>query len=133
MITPILSFVVLVVGYFTYGKLVERTFGPDDRMTPANSMTDGVDYMPMKTWRAYLVQLLNIAGTGPIFGALMGACFGPEDVSEFLLQQLQPEGDSRTERLLRELLRRVPVWQMECNRELEAARIAYCAMSGKLE
>ena len=57
----------------------------------------------------------------------------PEDVSEFLLQQLQPEGDPRTERLLRELLRRVPVWQMECNRELEAARIAYCAMSGKLE
>ena len=77
MITLILSFVVLVVGYFTYGKLVERTFGPDDRVTPANSMTDGVDYMPMKTWRAYLVQLLNIAGTGPIFGALMGACFGP--------------------------------------------------------
>ena len=57
----------------------------------------------------------------------------PEDVSEFLLQQLQPEGDSRTERLLRELLRRVPVWQMECNREHEAARIAYCAMSGKME
>ena len=56
---------------------MERTFGPDDRVTPANSMTDGVDYMPMKTWRAYLVQLLNIAGTGPIFGALMGACFGP--------------------------------------------------------
>ncbi len=77
MITLILSFAVLVVGYFTYGKLVERTFGPDDRVTPANAMTDGVDYMPMKTWRAYLVQLLNIAGTGPIFGALMGACFGP--------------------------------------------------------
>ena len=57
----------------------------------------------------------------------------PEDVSEFLIQQLQPDGDPRTERLLRELLRRVPVWQMECNRELEAARIAYCAMSGKLE
>ena len=77
MITLILSFVVLFIGYFTYGRLVERTFGPDDRVTPANSMTDGVDYMPMKTWRAYLVQLLNIAGTGPIFGALMGACFGP--------------------------------------------------------
>ena len=45
MITLILSFVVLVVGYFTYGKLVERTFGPDDRVTPANAMTDGVDYM----------------------------------------------------------------------------------------
>ena len=77
MITLILSFVALVIGYFTYGKLVERTFGPDDRVTPANSMTDGVDYIPMKTWRAFLVQLLNIAGTGPIFGALMGACFGP--------------------------------------------------------
>ena len=77
MISLFLSFAVLVIGYFTYGKLVERTFGPDDRVTPANAMTDGVDYMPMKTWRAYLVQLLNIAGTGPIFGALMGACFGP--------------------------------------------------------
>ncbi len=77
MITLMLSFVALLIGYLTYGKLVERTFGPDDRVTPANSMTDGVDYMPMKTWRAYLVQLLNIAGTGPIFGALMGACFGP--------------------------------------------------------
>ena len=77
MITLILSFAVLFIGYLTYGRLVERTFGPDDRVTPANSMNDGVDYMPMKTWRAYLVQLLNIAGTGPIFGALMGACFGP--------------------------------------------------------
>ena len=77
MISLFLSFAVLVIGYFTYGRLVERTFGPDDRVTPANSMTDGVDYMPMKTWRAFLVQLLNIAGTGPIFGALMGACFGP--------------------------------------------------------
>ena len=77
MITLVLSFAVLFIGYLTYGKLVERTFGPDDRVTPANSMNDGVDYMPMKTWRAFLVQLLNIAGTGPIFGALMGACFGP--------------------------------------------------------
>ena len=77
MITLVLSFIALIIGYFTYGRLVERTFGPDDRVTPANSLNDGVDYMPMKTWRAYLVQLLNIAGTGPIFGALMGACFGP--------------------------------------------------------
>ena len=77
MITLLLSFLVLLIGYLTYGKLVEKTFGPDDRVTPANSMNDGVDYMPMKTWRAFLVQLLNIAGTGPIFGALMGACFGP--------------------------------------------------------
>ncbi len=77
MITLLLSFLALLVGYMTYGRLVERTFGPDDRVTPANSMNDGVDYMPMKPWRAFLVQLLNIAGTGPIFGALMGACFGP--------------------------------------------------------
>ena len=77
MISLILSFVVLVLGYFTYGALVEKTFRPDDRVTPANAMNDGVDFMPMKTWRAFLVQLLNIAGTGPIFGALMGACFGP--------------------------------------------------------
>lgn len=77
MISLCLSFAVLLVGYFTYGKLVDRVFGPDDRVTPANRLTDGVDYVPMKTWRVWLVQLLNIAGTGPIFGPLMGACFGP--------------------------------------------------------
>ena len=77
MISLILSFAVLILGYVTYGRIVERTFGPDDRTTPANALTDGVDYVPMKTWRAFLVQLLNIAGTGPIFGPLMGACFGP--------------------------------------------------------
>ena len=77
MISLVLSFTVLVVGYFTYGKLVEKVFAPDDRVTPANAINDGVDFVPMKTWKAFLVQLLNIAGTGPIFGALMGACFGP--------------------------------------------------------
>lgn len=77
MISLILSFAVLIIGYLTYGKLVDRMFGPDDRVTPANRLTDGVDYVPMKTWRVFLVQLLNIAGTGPIFGPLMGACFGP--------------------------------------------------------
>lgn len=60
-----------------YGKIVERVFRPDDRPTPAIAHPDGVDYIPMKTWRVFLVQLLNIAGTGPIFGALMGAVFGP--------------------------------------------------------
>lgn len=71
------SIAALIVGYFTYGKVVERLFGPDNRKTPAYTENDGVDFVPMKLWRTYLIQLLNIAGTGPIFGALMGACFGP--------------------------------------------------------
>ena len=77
MFSLMISFCVLIAGYLVYGKIVERVFGPDDRQTPAVRLNDGVDYVPMKTWKAFLVQLLNIAGTGPIFGALMGACFGP--------------------------------------------------------
>ena len=73
----ILSFIVLIAGYFVYGKIIETIFSPDDRKTPAFTKQDGVDFMPLPTWKAFLVQLLNIAGTGPIFGALMGACFGP--------------------------------------------------------
>lgn len=77
MITFAIALAVLLGGYLLYGKLVERVFRPDDRPTPAVEHPDGVDYVPMKTWRVFLVQLLNIAGTGPIFGALMGAVFGP--------------------------------------------------------
>ena len=77
MISLVLSFAVLIAGYFVYGRIVEGVFAPDDRKTPAYTKQDGVDFMPMPTWKAFLVQLLNIAGTGPIFGALMGACFGP--------------------------------------------------------
>lgn len=77
MITFIIALVILLGGYFLYGKLTERVFRPDGRPTPAVEHPDGVDYVPMKTWRVFLVQLLNIAGTGPIFGALMGAVFGP--------------------------------------------------------
>ena len=77
MISLVLSFAVLLVGYLVYGRLVEGVFAPDGRETPAYTRNDGVDFMPMPTWKAFLVQLLNIAGTGPIFGALMGACFGP--------------------------------------------------------
>ena len=77
MISLILSLVVLLVGFAMYSKVVEKVFGPDDRQTPAIAINDGVDCVPMKPWKAFLVQLLNIAGTGPIFGALMGACFGP--------------------------------------------------------
>lgn len=68
---------VLLVGYLLYGRFVNAVFGPDDRDTPAIALTDGVDYVPMPRWKTFLIQLLNIAGTGPIFGALMGAVFGP--------------------------------------------------------
>ena len=77
MVTFFIAILILIIGYFTYGKLTENVFGPDDRTTPAVAINDGVDYTPMKTWKAVLIQMLNIAGTGPIFGALMGACYGP--------------------------------------------------------
>jgi len=77
MISLVISLVVLLCGYLVYGKIVEKIFDPDDRETPAVAMNDGVDCVPIKTGKAFLIQLLNIAGTGPIFGALMGACFGP--------------------------------------------------------
>ena len=77
MISLKLSLIVLLVVFAVYSKVVEKVFGPDDRQTPAIAINDGVDCVPMKSWKAFLVQLLNIAGTGPIFGALMGACFGP--------------------------------------------------------
>ena len=77
MISLFISLAVLFIGYILYGKVAEKVFSPDDRATPAVTVNDGVDFVPMKTWKAFLVQLLNIAGTGPIFGALMGAVFGP--------------------------------------------------------
>ena len=77
MISLFVALAALALGYAVYGRIVENVFAPDDRQTPATRLEDGVDFVPMKTWKAFLVQLLNIAGTGPIFGALMGACFGP--------------------------------------------------------
>ena len=68
---------ILIVGYFTYGKVVDNIFAPDDRQTPAVAINDGVDYVVMPEWKLFLVQLLNIAGLGPIFGALTGAEWGP--------------------------------------------------------
>src|SRR5574344_2476413 len=77
MITFILSLVILIAGYFFYGKLTEKIFGIDTkRQTAAVTKQDGVDYIPMKPWRIFLIQFLNIAGVGPIFGAIMGAQFG---------------------------------------------------------
>lgn len=77
MITFLLSVVILILGFIFYGSFVERVFGPDNRKTAAFKSEDKVDYIPMPLWRVYLIQLLNIAGTGPIFGALSGAVFGP--------------------------------------------------------
>ena len=78
MFSFLLSIVALVLGYVIYGAFVDRMFGPDPkRPTPAISKADGVDFIPMPSWRVFMVQFLNIAGTGPIFGAIMGAKFGP--------------------------------------------------------
>ncbi|MDD7729545.1 MAG: carbon starvation CstA family protein [Clostridia bacterium] len=77
MISFIICLAVLIGGYFVYGKIVENTFAPDDRETPAVKINDGVDYVVMPQWKLFLVQLLNIAGLGPIFGALQGALWGP--------------------------------------------------------
>ena len=77
MITFVLSLAALVCGYFLYGRLVEKVFRPDDRPTPAIAKADGVDFIVLPSWKIFMIQFLNIAGTGPIFGAIMGAKFGP--------------------------------------------------------
>lgn len=77
MISFTISLVCLVIGYMVYGRFVERVFGPDDRPTPAVAMSDGVDYVTLPSWKVFMIQFLNIAGTGPIFGAIMGAWYGP--------------------------------------------------------
>ena len=78
MISFLIALAVLIAGYFIYGALVERIFGADaTRVTPAVSHADGVDFIPMPTWRIFLIQFLNIAGLGPIFGAIMGILYGP--------------------------------------------------------
>ncbi len=77
MISFLLSLLALVLGYLVYGRFVEKVFGPDDRMTPAVAKADGVDFIVLPSWKIFMIQFLNIAGTGPIFGAIMGAQFGP--------------------------------------------------------
>ena len=78
MITFIISLIVLVLGFILYGTFVERVFGINPNAeTPAISKRDGVDFVPMKPWRIFLIQFLNIAGLGPIFGAIMGIFYGP--------------------------------------------------------
>ena len=78
MITFIVSFLLLILGYVLYGAFVDKVFGSDpQRQTPCYASLDGVDYIPMPTWKVFLIQFLNIAGTGPIFGAIQGILFGP--------------------------------------------------------
>ena len=78
MITFCIAMACLVLGYFLYGTFVEKVFGIDpNRKTPCYTRQDGSDYIPMPTWKVYTVQFLNIAGTGPIFGAMMGVLYGP--------------------------------------------------------
>lgn len=76
MITFTICLLLLIAGYFLYGSFVERVFGPDDRTTPVTTKADGVDYIRMPAWKIFMIQFLNIAGLGPIFGAIMGAQFG---------------------------------------------------------
>ena len=77
MVTFLVALCALIGGYFIYGKIVDTVFGPTDAKTPALVHNDGVDYIPLPTWKVFLIQLLNIAGLGPIFGALGGAIWGP--------------------------------------------------------
>ena len=77
MVSFFLCLAVLICGYLFYGKYVDSTFNPDDRETPAVAINDGVDYVVLPQWKLFMIQLLNIAGLGPIFGALSGAMWGP--------------------------------------------------------
>ncbi len=77
MITFIVGLFILILGGFFYGKLVEKVFAPDDRQTPAISQADGVDFVAMPKWKNQLIELLNIAGTGPVLGPIQGILFGP--------------------------------------------------------
>lgn len=75
----IIATIGLIVGYIIYGKIIEKIFKPDpNRTTPAQSKSDGVDYVTMPKWKVWLIQLLNIAGVGPVFGPIMGALYGPQ-------------------------------------------------------
>ncbi len=76
MITFIIALALLILGYFVYGAFVNRIFGPDKRPTPAITKADGMDYVVLPSWKVFMIQFLNIAGLGPIFGAIMGSQFG---------------------------------------------------------
>lgn len=78
MITFLICLGLLIGSYFTYAKYLERQFGMNAAAkVPSETLRDGVDYLPLPVWKTFLIQLLNIAGLGPIFGALLGAMYGP--------------------------------------------------------
>ena len=74
----ILAAIALIIGYNVYGRFVEKIFGPNPKKaTPAHTLKDGVDFVAMPKWKLWLIQLLNIAGVGPVFGPILGALYGP--------------------------------------------------------
>lgn len=77
MVTFLIGIIILVGGGYLYGAFCEKVFGPDDRETPAITKADGVDFVVMKKWKNSLINLLNIAGTGPVLGPIQGILFGP--------------------------------------------------------
>ena len=82
MITFWCAILCLILGYLIYGRIAEKIFGMDNsRKTPSMRLEDGVDYVPMSWWRIFLIQFLNIAGLGPIFGAIAGAMWGAGSIS----------------------------------------------------
>lgn len=93
MISFFLSLIALIVGYLIYGKIVEKMFGADEtKETPAIRLEDGVDFVPMPAWKIFMIQFLNIAGLGPIFGAIAGALWDlPHFYGLFLALFLQVE------------------------------------------
>ena len=92
MVTFTLALVLLIGGYFVYGRYIERVFSPDSsRKTPAVAHPDGVDFIVLPNWRIFMIQFLNIAGLGPIFGAIMGAQFGTASYLWIVLGTIFPE------------------------------------------
>ena len=90
MVSFFVCLAILIIGYFTYGRVIEHIYGPDDRETPAVRINDGVDFVVMPKWKLFLVQLLNIAGLGPIYGALAGAQRGPAVSACVMMELLFP-------------------------------------------